>query len=47
MRTLAAEPVLIQSMGAQSFEMIQSHTPELCAAGFAAAIGFACGDGMA
>jgi glycosyltransferase involved in cell wall biosynthesis len=47
MRTLAAQPTLIQSMGARSFEMIQSHTPEHCAAGFAAAINFACGDGMA
>jgi glycosyltransferase involved in cell wall biosynthesis len=47
MRALAAQPDLTHSMGTQSFEMIQSHTPEHCAAGFAAAITFACGDGMA
>ena len=47
MQTLAAQPGLIQSMGAQSLEMIQSHTPERCAAGFAAAIDFACGDRVA
>ena len=47
MRRLAAQPALVHSMGAQSFEMIQSHTPERCAAGLAAAINFACGDGMA
>jgi glycosyltransferase involved in cell wall biosynthesis len=47
MRALAVQPALRYRMGAQSLEMIQSHTPEHCAAGFAAAIDFACGDGMA
>ncbi len=44
MRLLATQPNLRKKMGARSFEMIQSHTPEACAAGFAAAIHFACAD---
>lgn len=45
MRTLACQPDLAKYMGARSFEMIQAHTPEACAAGLAAGINFAC-DGM-
>jgi 1,2-diacylglycerol 3-alpha-glucosyltransferase len=46
MRTLADQPDLARRMGLRSFEMIQAHTPEACAAGFAAAINFA-RDGVA
>jgi glycosyltransferase involved in cell wall biosynthesis len=42
MQTLAGQPDLAKRMGARSLEMIQAHTPEICAAGFAAAIDFAC-----
>lgn len=42
MEKLAGEPALAKRMGARSFEMIQEHTPEACAAGFATAIRFAC-----
>lgn len=42
MRRLAREPEVAKRMGARSFEMIQAHTPEACAAGFATAISFAC-----
>lgn len=46
MQTLADQPDLAHRMGGRSFEMIQAHTPEACAAGFATAVNFAC-DGMA
>ena len=46
MQTIATQPALREPMGVRSFEIIQAHTPEACAAGFAAAINFAC-DGVA
>jgi glycosyltransferase involved in cell wall biosynthesis len=42
LETLAGQPDLAERMGAESFEMIHSHTPEACAAGLAAAINFGC-----
>ena len=42
MANLAEHPDLARAMGDQSLVMIQSHTPEACAAGFAEAIQFAC-----
>ena len=43
MRTICDQPDLAARMGTTSFEMIQSYTPEICAAGLMEAVNFACG----
>ena len=43
MRTICDQPDLAARMGTTSFDMIQSYTPEICAAGLMEAVNFACG----
>jgi glycosyltransferase involved in cell wall biosynthesis len=43
MRMICDQPDLATRMGSTSFEMIQSYTPEICAAGLMEAVNFACG----
>jgi glycosyltransferase involved in cell wall biosynthesis len=42
MQSFCRQPGLAARMGASSFEIVQAHTPEICAAGLVEAVDFAC-----